>query len=783
MSLITSNVPNLVNGVSQQPQSLRLPSQGDMQENGLSSISEGLCKRPAFRHVAKMLDGQIGDAFIHVINRDKSERYVVAVYNGDIRVFDIEGNEQTVNTPDGTAYLNSANAAQDFDSITVADYTFIVNKTVETAKDTTKSPKRDAECMFWIKQGGYGATYTIKIDGNEYSYETADGADAADAKDIATDNIATKLKDKASDGLGADYTVTAPGSYVLVRRTDGAEMDTGGSDSLGDTALSVINGSVQRFSDLPAMAEDGFKVEVVGDQTSNFDNYYMRHENGVWKETVKEDQLISMDDSTLPHALIREADGTFTFRQIEWENRTVGDLESNPFPSFIENSISGVFFHRNRFGVISGENVIMSKAGSFFDFFRGSATQVLDDDSIDVGVSHVKVSILRHAIPFNETLLLFSDQTQFQLGRANILTPDSVSINQTTEYETSLKAKPGSAGRFVYFMVNRGGYSGVREYYVDRNTEVQEASDVTGHVPEYIPGDVFKIASSSNEDALVLLSAKEQDALYIYRYYWSDDEKIQASWSKWTVTEGARVLNAEFIESDLYIVIERNDGVYLEVASIEPGYAEKDMPCGVHLDRLVSSEDCSIRASGDNTLITLPYTLDPSEEVQVVTAGGGTRSRGIVYDPVIKDQGSQTVLKVENEDLTSQPFYAGAVYEFRFRFSKLSLREQSGGGSSTVNSGRTQLRKMNLQFSDAGYFKIEVTPFRRGTYTYIYSGRTIGSARSLIGEMSISDGTYKFPIMARNSEVTIDIVNDSFLPASMLSGEWEAYFTTRSERM
>lgn len=272
--------------------------------------------------------------------------------------------------------------------------------------------------------------------------------------------------------------------------------------------------------------------------------------------------------------------------------------------------------------------------------------------------------------------------------------------------------------------------------------------------------------------------------MYVYRYYWSDDEKIQASWSKWTVEEGARILNAEFIESDLYIVIERNDGVYLEVASLEPGYQEDDMPCGVHLDRLVHSKDCPVRKSSGNTLITLPYKLNGDEEIQVVTAGGGNKGRGIVHTPEVTGPSGYSVLRIKGEDLTDQPLYAGSTYEFRFRFSKLSIREQSGGGgSSTVNSGRTQLRKMNLQFSDAGYFRVEVTPFRRDTYTYIYSGRTVGSARSLIGEMSISDGTFKFPIMARNSEVTIDIVNDSFLPASLLSGEWEAYFTTRSERM
>ena len=91
-------------------------------------------------------------------------------------------------------------------------------------------------------------------------------------------------------------------------------------------------------------------------------------------------------------------------------------------------------------------------------FFPATTTTILDSDPIDVNVSHVKVSKLRHAIPFNEELLLFSDQTQFVMAGANILTPSNVVINATTEFESSLNAKPVSAGRNVFFAFNNSFY-------------------------------------------------------------------------------------------------------------------------------------------------------------------------------------------------------------------------------------------------------------------------------------------------------------------------------------
>jgi len=784
MSLITSSIPNMVNGVSQQPFALRSATQAEEQINGLSSISKGLQKRPAFRHIAKIMDGKIGNAFVHLINRDQSERYVVEAHNGGLQVFDLEGYQLTVNMPNGASYLQTVNPQEDIDAVTVADYTFIVNKNIVVEKATTTAPSRQNENMVWVKQGSYGAKYTIKYGTAAHSYTTPDGSEASHSTDIATDKIATQL----ANGIRAAVeetggSVSTLGSVVFIK--NGGTHTVAAEDSLGNTAAIPIGPEVQRFSDLPAQAPNGFEVEVAGDQSSSFDNYYVKFTDGVWKETIKQGEKTRLWGGSMPHALIREADGTFTFREIQWEPRNIGDLKSNPFPSFVDQSLNGVFFHRNRLGFIAGENVVMSKAGDFFNFFKGTATDVLDDDPVDVGVSHTKVSILRHAVPFAETLLLFSDQTQFQLGRSEILTPNTVSINQTTEYEVSLKAKPGAAGRFVYFTVGRGEYSGVREYFVDRNTEVSEAADVTGHVPAYIPGDVFKIASTSNEDALVLASNQSPNELFIYRFYWADSEKMQASWSRWNLGDQARILNCDFIESDLYAVIEREDGVYLEVCSLAPGYRTPGLDFAIHMDRLSTQNQVfNLIYDGTNTTFELAYKTASIDQLQVVTGQAGSLPEGIILKAQADNSGIWTKVTVPNRDLRNEAFAVGITYEFRYRLSQLALREPSaGGGQKTVTSGRTQIRKVKALYAASGYFRAEVTPFRRPTYEYVWAGRKVGSARNPIGSTAIDGGEFDFPVLARNDNVSIEFVSDSFLPVSLLGAEWECYFTTRSKRM
>ena len=91
MPLITRSIPNLIGGVSQQPEILRLENQATTQENGFSGVVEGLKKRPPTNHIAKISSSAFSNAFIHTINRDINERYIVVITNGNkqLRKMDI----------------------------------------------------------------------------------------------------------------------------------------------------------------------------------------------------------------------------------------------------------------------------------------------------------------------------------------------------------------------------------------------------------------------------------------------------------------------------------------------------------------------------------------------------------------------------------------------------------------------------------------------------------------------------------------------------------------------
>ena len=791
-ALITSSIPNFVNGVSQQPFTLRLISQGDVQENGLSTVSQGLKKRPPTHHLKKIQSSPLGNCFIHTINRDSAERYITVLTNGDLKVYDVNGVEKTVAFPNGKGYLSAATPSTAFSAVTVADYTFLVNKTIAVTASSSLTATRPFEALINIKAGNYGKTYNIYINGAlQAQYITPTGATATDINLISTDHIAGELyNDLVAGGFTAgNWSVSKTGSLIYLKNTV-TDFSVTTEDGFNSAGMVAIKGRLQKFADLPANAyENGFVVEITGTgagetATQPFDSYFVRYETvnasgvGVWKETAAPGISLGMNASTMPHILVRESNGTFTFKQATYKNRLVGNNESNPLPSFIGRKLSDVFFYRNRLGLLADEAIIFSEAGEYFNFLRTTVTQLLDSDPIDVNASHTKVSLLKHAVPFNKQLLLFSEQTQFVIEQNDLLTPKSVGIKVATEFPCNIVAKPVGIGKNVYFAVNKGTWSAIREYYADTNSLSNDSLDITAHIPQYLSSGIFKITAAPNEDILVAVSSNDLSSVYVYKYFWANNDKLQSSWSKWTLGTDSTILNVDFIDSELYMVVNRADGVYLEKMSVSLGDIAAGEPYTVHLDRKVPLIAANMSFSAGHTNISLAalgYT--PSTGTyQLVVKSHPTLKAGEIY-PVIWDGTNAKVLG----DITGGTYAFGRKYTFTYKLSTIVLRTGTAqGGQKADTEGRLQLRKAAFNYADTGYFQVLVTPAGRDTYTYTYSGKVLGSVSGTIGSYSVSSGRFAAPILSRNIGATITLKNDSPLPSTFLSADWEGFYVKRS---
>ena len=733
-ALVSRHIPALYNGVSQQNPTLRQPSQAEGQINMYGTVQDGLRKRPPFQHLAQVTTADWSTAHVHTINRDTSERYIVVVTDGDLKVFDAEtGVEKTVAFPTGKGYLTivgAGNAEDSFSIDSIADYSFVVNKTVVTATKTapTTTPTYYAD---WYQPDTWGP------------------------------------------------------------RRAGRYYNPNGSGTL--------TGTVNTFSDLPhaedaAPPSNGDIYKVVGYDEDNFGGYYVRRSGGVWEEHYGIGANTSMDEDTLPHALVRESDGTFTFTPFSWTARQFGDAETNPGPTFLGRTINGVFYWKNRLGFLTDENTVMSTAGDYGNFWRNTMTTLLDSDVVDVALTTNKVSILKFAVPFNDTMMLFADQSQFSLSVRDVLTPTSVSIDEATGFEMDDTVAPVRVGSEVYFVSKAGSWSRLREYFVHPQSLNLDAADVTAHVPRYVPDEVIGMSASDVEDAVFLVSQKTgyENRVYVYKVFWSGDEKAQSAWSYWELDADDTLLSIDVIESEVFALIKRTDATYLEKSDLDVNAETLSLGFDILLDRRyeVQPADMAYSAGLDETTITVPYNTDVGTTANykvVTTAVAG--NIGKLIDPSLYTfpivPGYDEI--IVPGDVTSMAPVVGINYDSEYELSEQFVYD---GNQQADTTGKLNLRTLTVNYKDSGFFEVEVYPYGTAFAADVeevvpsaldaFTGRTLGEASLITGEAAFDTGVYQTYIDANSRDCVVKLKNPSHLQAKFTSAEWEGKFVKRT---
>lgn len=632
-----------------------------------------------------------------------------------------------------------------------------------------------------VKSGVAEQTYKVSIDGHLATY-TSPTSDHP--QEYTTSYIAGRLATTINGWSG--YVATVYGNFVMVTKSGTDPITFDYTDSWGGAALYAMKNRVQAFEDLPAKFVPGVPIEVNA-TNSDSGGYYVQYvtgktkvntagadyngdnqafiastvntvshagwnalegkETGVWEECAKPETYEYPDPLTMPHALIRKTDGTFSLEPLNWDARMCGDRVSVPDPSFIGTTIEQTFFFKNRLGFLTKESLVLSKSGKFFTMFPDSAKQVLDSDPIDISVVHTKVANLHSAVVFNNALLLFSDFTQFLVASQGALTPRTISVQASTEFDNNRLIEPVNSGYNVYFAAQRGNYTNLFEYYVLPNQLQNSATNVTSHVPRFLPSDVRKLTVSPTEDIVIATSESVGNHIYVYKYTWNQEQKVQDSWSYW-VTPG-QVLFTEFVNSRLYLVVNHGSSTTLEFIDFQTGLSD-DPGYRIHLDTKVKATGVS---SGGNTVVTLPY---PALGVTVVDNGGN----GLT---VVSTEGNTVTVQGVHPQVT-----CGFPYAMTYTLSPIYMRDNN---QVAMTDGNLLLRTVGLNFSEGRQLQLSVgLPFRSvKTYQLTDDSRYRQKLR--------------VPVQGNAKESTISVADYSHYPLTITGLTWEGTYTVRSQRV
>lgn len=796
MGVVSQSVKNLKGGISQQPDILRFSNQGAKQVNGWSSETQGLQKRPPTKFIKRLLaTGALGTKpLIHMINRDSSERYYVAFTETGVSVYDLDGNQYTVRGYNG--YANTANPRTDLRLVTVADYTFVTNRTKVTAMGSTLTipgyPELFRRGIVNVRGGQYGRLMQILINGGVYAsiqmpngsaekvpagqpYAGMNQVDMTDANWIANE-LCTQL---VANLGGSGWSFVAGPGYVMIQANPGQSFTLQTKDGYGDQLMNAFIYQVQTFNKLPAQCVDGYVVEVTGESARAGDNYWVQYSlaGKVWKEVAKPGIISGFNNTTMPHALIRASDGQFDWTPLTWDGRSCGDDNTNPMPSFIGQTVNDIFFFRNRLGFLSGENVILSRTAKYFNFFPASVSTLSDDDPIDVAISHNRVSILKYAVPFSEQLLLWSDQAQFVLSSSGILSSKTVELDLTTEFDVSDGARPYGIGRGVYFAAPRASFTSLKRYYAIQDvSNVKSAEDVSAHVPSYLPNTVFSIAGSGTENFVSLVSNGQPGNVFIYKFLYLNETLQQQSFSHWNFGTDVKVLACNSIGSYMYLLLDRPEGIMLERIEFTQNTIDiAQEPYRTYMDQKrliqIGAYDPDTNQSS-NTILSILGGLPSADSVFYTIDQQGVLLRHEGPWP------SGSTLKFDG-NRTGEYIIFGREYEFQYEFSKFLIKQTADDGStSTEDIGRLQLRRAWLNYEFSGAFEINVD---NGSTQYIYamSGGRLGTKMTL-GELSLGTGQFKFPITGNALAQAVTITSSNPNPLNIIGCGWEGNYIRRS---
>lgn len=832
MALISKTIANLINGVSQQSPAIRNPSQCEVQENLISDTVLGLIHRPHSEFLCLMdnLGASPDIPYVHTLDNESGSRYQVVISNGDLKVFDLEGNEKTVNFPNGKAYLTASDPKNDFQCLTLGLTSYVLNKTqtvTQTKYSTLDRPEN--ECLVFCKQGDYSTDYKVYVEGVVGTYSPAAavsyGPDtitkttsASTASDIKTTQIVADLDTGLQAGTvygQGIFETEVSGSVIWMYTPDPPTSNdfylfqVSVTDSKANNNLKLIRSQIQNFSDLPTVAPRNYVVQVIGDKSSGYDDYYVIFTPddtgsdfgvGSWEETFGNDSNYMPTSSTMPWVLTDNEDGTFTFNQESWDARWAGDEVTNPAPSFIGGEIKGMFVFGNRLGFLTGDRVSLSEVGVYTNFFLTTVTTFLDSDPIDIKPLQGQGNWI-YAVPLAEKIILFSEKGQAVFSGGNLLTPKTAVLESATQYPVSPLCEPKLIGDNIFFVASNGDYSRVYEYYIKTDTKSLRAADITAHCPQYIPSGITKLSGDDGSRFVFAMGCSETGTndwydLYVYRYFWIGDQKVQSSWSKWLFPIHQMLVSVSLIDNVLYLVsLNKVTGdlvfhkINLDVTQTENVATASTK---THLDFRIDGTDLvSVTGTGTRTF-TLPFSIPPGhiDTLKVYRKENQTADPRVSWGvevPIYSNNGTvsvgATTITIEDPDGDiGDDVWIGFNFRSVWTPSEIHLKDDQNGNQVPKEEGHLLLKRISFLYENSLYFRIEVTPTDKDTRTYVMTPYVIGDLTP-VDEITSRSGRISVPVRAKNTKVSISIINDSVVPHRLQSAEWVGNYTIHSQRV
>ena len=642
-----------------------------------------------------------------------------------------------------------------------------------------------------------GQTYTITVEDEAFSYSYAAEASAsyttpANATSGTLDvNLIVSSLTSSIQALSG-YSATPVGNVIVVRRTDGRDFNIQTKGGTTNNALYGIKGSVNDVSLLPRQCTKGVILLVRNSSDSDADDYYVKFVpasgeipgQGSWEETHKPGITTDLNPATMPHAMIREANGDFTVRQLSstysdtlsWAPREVGDENTNPDPSFVGHPIKGMVFYMNRLGLLSSDTIVLSQPGDFFNFFSGSAIAVSDADPIDMSASSTKPATLKAALGTPKGLLLFAENSQFLLSTTETsFGPATVTMKELSQYSYSSEVAPLETGVSILFSTEADTFTKVYEMAVDSVDNRPIVSENTRIVPEYIPPGLILASSSPNNSLCIFGDGSE--TLWTFKFFNTGNERSLAGWSKWIMPSPVEMVGYDH-DTGYFVCRNGTSHVLLTMEMLDD---PKTSPITAHgskfaprLDHSLLKSQTTVAASSvtGKKIVRFPagaYVAN-TQPTLILTVGGFST---LYRSPEIESDSTGYYITIA-EDLAVQDFILGLDYDMKVELPSFFVKQEKKADRRNI----PMVENVFLDLYYSGRYSVDID--RRGyDLTTVELDTTIGDIYSANAAAIDEISSQQIPLYSRGDYATLTIKASDPLPASITGYRWEGHYNNR----
>ena len=485
----------------------------------------------------------------------------------------------------------------------------------------------------------------------------------------------------------------------------------------------------------------------------------------------------------MPLVIQRTSSTQFTVKQFTYSDRRVGDDTTNPMPSFVGGRINKVLFFRNRLAVLSGENVITSRPGTFGvpNFFAESALTVGAADPIDISAASIFPSELFDGIETNTGLVVFSTNQQFLLASDDtVLNPDTAKLRSVSTYNYNETIPPISLGTTLAYLDNSGKYSRFNEMANTQREGEPSVVEVSKVVPTLLPKDI-DLLTNSRENSMVMMGKTGTDIVYGYRYFQVSDERKQAAWFKWKLNNP---LLYHFIVNDEYFFLDSDNFlqcVKIIQTSSDPSITQDDVEFLLHIDNYTTISGGSYSASTNLTTFSsvswLPSVTTPNHDLVLIDTNTNSTRLGRYAKPTSTSTTSFTV----PGDWSSATLNIGYIYPYEVKFPTFYVTRQEGNANRSDVNASLVLHRIKFHFGKIGLYETTIERTGKPDYTEVYESTELD-------EYDASDAPYleeyvkTVPVYEKNTNLDITLKSSHPAPATLRSVSWEGNYTPKYYR-